>query len=313
MNIPAVLKLTTSWSPCEAPRASARDQRARDQRDIISHGSQSQAGASSLQSIKGSSLSSSFDWRYVQKPEQQITKAHIWSKQWSICHGCFLRPHFLPLVKRKRSGSETEIEARPQTDLSSENKSTDGGRSRIPTTWARVSIEPLLLLFVTMWAWWWWSGISSLLTGGHKPPSWVRIWERVGLERSLYGGATLVGFKSVRMACELVQDHKIWKTSVWFSRIRVTCCQIGRLGVLVHYSSHDDKNKEIRVIRKHCQILNVSSNTKKAVKHQWELSLSKEVLCKSIFPLFAVARTLSCGKLPTFWKKMPIFPAKPSS
>ena len=83
MNIPTVLKLTTSWSPCEAPRASARDQRARDQRDIISHGSQSQAGASSLQSIKGSSLSSSFDWRYVQKPEQQIIKAHIWSKQWS--------------------------------------------------------------------------------------------------------------------------------------------------------------------------------------------------------------------------------------
>ena len=247
MNIPTVLKLTTSWSPCEAPRASARDQRAGDQRDIISHGSQSQAGASSLQSIKGSSLSSSFDWWSVQKPEQQITKAHIWSKQWSICHGCFLRPHFLPLVKRKRSGSEREMEARPQTDLSSENKSTDGGRSRIPTTWARVSIEPLLLLFVTMWAWWWWSGISSLLTGGHKPPSWVRIWERVGLERSLYGGATLVGFKSVRMACELVQDHKIWKTSVWFSRIRVTCCQIGRLGVLVHYSSHDDKNKEIRV------------------------------------------------------------------
>ena len=165
----------------------------------------------------------------------------------SICHGCFLRPHFLPLVKRNRSGSEREIEARPQTDLNSENKSTDGGRSRIPTTWARVSIEPLLLLFVTMWAWWWWSGISSLLTGGHKPPSWVRIWERVGFERSLYGGANLVGFKSVRMACELVQDHKIWKTSVWFSRIRVTCCQIGRLGVLVHYSSHDDKNKEIRV------------------------------------------------------------------
>ena len=181
MNIPTVLKLTTSWSPCEAPRASARDQRAGDQRDIISHGSQSQAGASSLQSIKGSSLSSSFDWWYAQKPEQQITKAHIWSKQWSICHGCF--PHFLPLVKRKRSGSEREMEARPQTDLSSENKSTDGGRSRIPTTWARVSIEPLLLLFVTMWAWWWWPGISSLLAGGHKPPSWVRIWERVGLER----------------------------------------------------------------------------------------------------------------------------------
>ena len=109
---------------------------------------------------------------------------------------------------------------------------------------------------------------SRVVTSPHPGSGYGKGWDWKEGGRSLYGGATLVGFKSVRMACELVQDHKIWKTSVWFSRIRVTCCQIGRLGVLVHYSSHDDKNKEIRVIRKHCQILNVSANTKKAVKHQ---------------------------------------------
>ena len=85
------------------------------------------------------------------------------------------------------------------------------------------------------------------------------------------------------MACELVRDHKILKTWVWFSRILVTRCQIGCLGELSVHNSTDNLRK-IRSYTHTWQNCSVSS-----LSRQWPLTWLSGifVLCKSILPLFA--------------------------